>query len=771
MKIGKAAILACFVGVATLATPAFAAAATASTIESVTPTGEPSVGASPDGDFTPVELSSNGRYVAFMSYDGTLDAANPTTFAQVAYVRDRATGHTTLASVDGNGVAVGPATGIELSGDGRTLAFTLANNASVYVRNLATGTTRSVGSAPGGAYFSLDDDGGILVTGDANALIVHVYEAGTGNQITQFSGYLPSISGDGTHVVYRDVAPQQIVVLDLISGGRRVIGPGQGTSAISRDGRYVVFPSDANLVASGASSSCNAPGNSCPRLYRADTLTGVFQRVDVVSGGGDPVFAPFGGVNQSVGISADGQVAYFSSPGDFGLGSPPYQLLYAHDFASGRTVLASPPTPNGNTFINPSYPAPSQDGRLVAFLGQTKTPAGVLQQPQVYTTVPDFERLPDSTPPSVLVSLSPAPNGAGWNTSPVTVSFACSDADSGIASCPSPVVVAGEGANQVVTGTATDAAGNSASTSVAINLDETPPLVAVIGVTAGGSYPYGTATPGCQTTDPLSGVAVAATLTISGGSGGQAGAFTATCAGAIDLAGNTQSPVSVQYTVSKATPSITWATPASITYGTPLGAAQLNATASVPGSFSYSPSAGTVLQPGTRTLTVTFTPTNAADYTTATASVQISVGFTQNCITTRRTGPFVVASGQSTCVANGGSIVGPVTIQSGGSLWMSGGSITGPVNATGARALTLCGVRITGPVSVTGSIGYVLIGSPSTGCPGNVITGAVHLNQNTGGLGFSGNSVTGSVTITNNTGGYTYSGNAVTGQVIQVGNS
>jgi hypothetical protein len=39
-------------------------------------------------------------------------------------------------------------------------------------------------------------------------------------------------------------------------------------------------------------------------------------------------------------------------------------------------------------------------------------------------------------------------------------------------------------------------------------------------------------------------------------------------------------------TVLKATPVITWATPADITYGTALGATQLNATASVPGASS-----------------------------------------------------------------------------------------------------------------------------------------------------------------------------------------
>ena len=48
----------------------------------------------------------------------------------------------------------------------------------------------------------------------------------------------------------------------------------------------------------------------------------------------------------------------------------------------------------------------------------------------------------------------------------------------------------------------------------------------------------------------------------------------------------------------KATPTITWATPADITYGTALSATQLNATASVPGTFVYTPVAGTVLNAG-----------------------------------------------------------------------------------------------------------------------------------------------------------------------------
>ena len=77
--------------------------------------------------------------------------------------------------------------------------------------------------------------------------------------------------------------------------------------------------------------------------------------------------------------------------------------------------------------------------------------------------------------------------------------------------------------------------------------------------------------------------------------------------------------------VTKTRPTITWATPAPITEGTALSATQLDASASVPGTFVYSPAAGTVLGVGSHTLKATFTPTNTTDYTTATATVVLVV--------------------------------------------------------------------------------------------------------------------------------------------------
>lgn len=74
------------------------------------------------------------------------------------------------------------------------------------------------------------------------------------------------------------------------------------------------------------------------------------------------------------------------------------------------------------------------------------------------------------------------------------------------------------------------------------------------------------------------------------------------------------------------TPTITWNPPAPIVYGTALPASALGATASVPGTFTYNPPAGTCPLPaGIHTLSVTFTPNDTVNYNTATATVPLTV--------------------------------------------------------------------------------------------------------------------------------------------------
>ena len=61
-------------------------------------------------------------------------------------------------------------------------------------------------------------------------------------------------------------------------------------------------------------------------------------------------------------------------------------------------------------------------------------------------------------------------------------------------------------------------------------------------------------------------------------------------------------------------------------YGTPLGAAQLNASANAAGSLTYAPPADTVLDVGTgQVLNVVFTPSDLVNFNAATQTVSINV--------------------------------------------------------------------------------------------------------------------------------------------------
>ena len=93
-----------------------------------------------------------------------------------------------------------------------------------------------------------------------------------------------------------------------------------------------------------------------------------------------------------------------------------------------------------------------------------------------------------------------------------------------------------------------------------------------------------------------------------------------------DFENCTTTSATVFINVTQATPAITWSNPANITYGTALSNVQLNASASVAGNCSYTPSNGTILSTGTQqTLNTIFTPTDSANYTTASLNVKINV--------------------------------------------------------------------------------------------------------------------------------------------------
>ena len=174
-----------------------------------------------------------------------------------------------------------------------------------------------------------------------------------------------------------------------------------------------------------------------------------------------------------------------------------------------------------------------------------------------------------------------------------------------------------------VTFTPTDTTDHSTATAtVTLTVNVATP---VISWTAPVAITYGTALSATQL-NAASTVAGSFAYTLAAGTVLKAGAqtlsvtFTPT-----DITDYATATETVTLTVNAATPAITWAAPAAITHGAALSATQLDANSTLPGTFLYSPAVGTVLAAGSQTLSVTFTPTDTTDYTTATQTVTLSV--------------------------------------------------------------------------------------------------------------------------------------------------
>lgn len=85
-------------------------------------------------------------------------------------------------------------------------------------------------------------------------------------------------------------------------------------------------------------------------------------------------------------------------------------------------------------------------------------------------------------------------------------------------------------------------------------------------------------------------------------------------------------PVARTFSILRGHPTISWPRPASIAWGTRLGASQLTARALVAGTFRYTPGAGTILPVGVnQSLSVSFTPADWRNWDAVTASTIITV--------------------------------------------------------------------------------------------------------------------------------------------------
>jgi RHS repeat-associated protein len=227
------------------------------------------------------------------------------------------------------------------------------------------------------------------------------------------------------------------------------------------------------------------------------------------------------------------------------------------------------------------------------------------------------------TPPSIAASISPAPNANGWDNSPVTVSFTCVAGTNPVATCPAPLIVSTEGANQSICGKAIDTTGLSATACANVNLDKTPPTITAVPSPSPLANTWNT-TPVTVTftcADSLSGVAICPPpQTVSTDGFHQVVSGTAT-----DVAGNVSGSAQVTLNIDQTPPSILQFTaPAQLAPGQS-GTAAVNATDNIGvAAVVIQLNGATVATLTTAPYSTTFTaPTsaNAGDTLTLTASV------------------------------------------------------------------------------------------------------------------------------------------------------
>lgn len=273
-------------------------------------------------------LSDDGRYAAFTSLSEEL-VPEPSGGRAQAYVRDLATSAVTRVSVDAAGApANGAALQATISGDGRVVAFQSASTnlsplvtsgaAQIYVRDLASGTTTLASLSSSGA------------------------------PNTSLAAGLPGLSRNGRFVVFEtqarldpaDLDPAWDVYLrDLASGTTSLASPSANTffgadsrsPSLSADGAYVAFSSvDAGMVPGDA--------NNVADVFLWSRASGALTLVSLNDAGRQANAASL-----TPSVSADGGRVAFTSSASSLVPSPASlgMQIYVRDLATNAPPVVS----------------------------------------------------------------------------------------------------------------------------------------------------------------------------------------------------------------------------------------------------------------------------------------------------------------------------------------------------------------------------------------------------------------------------------------------
>jgi len=334
-----------------------AAAAAPASGQATTRVDVSSAGGQADRSAASLTISIDGQIVAFDSYATNLVTGDTNGVIDV-FVHDRVTGVTERVSVDSAGnQSNGESTWPALSADGRYVAFmSYASNlvagdtngtSDVFVHDRVTGATERVSvDATGGQ----GDGGSRLAMLSADGSLVGFYSDATNLVVGDTNGV------DDVFVHDRTTGINERISVD--SSGAESDGLSYcAAGGMSADGTRIAFVSRAtNLVAGDT--------NGKQDIFLHDRTTGVTTRVSVDSAGNQA-----DDDSDTPALSGDGICVVFESAAtDLVTGDTNhFPDAFLHDMSTGSTERCSVDSSGAEVAGFTKTPAPSTDGRYVAF--------------------------------------------------------------------------------------------------------------------------------------------------------------------------------------------------------------------------------------------------------------------------------------------------------------------------------------------------------------------------------------------------------------------
>lgn len=380
----------------------------ATTVASAGPGGVPAGGSSP-------AISEDGRFVAFSSGAADLVSGDTNGIDDI-FVRDRQTGETSRISVasdglESNGISDFP----DISADGRFVAFNSEatnlvgsdtnGSEDVFVHDRVTGETIRA---------SVDSNGAESNGGSGPAAI-----SADGQRVAFSSGANNLVSGDTngeTDVFVHDLQTGATTRASVSSGGAQADGFGRDP-AISGDGRFVAFASDATNLAGGDTLGFEY-------IYVHDLQTGLttpeWQFTDGTQMIGNSFFPA---------ISHDGRYVAFGFD-DRGDGMAFFDI-YLRDRQSGATSRV-PVSVSGGAANDSSFgPSISGDGQFTAFWSQANNLVSGDTNGVEDIFVHEYGDEPGFPTVSSVVAIDPNPTTADQVTFTITFSEIVGGVDAG----------------------------------------------------------------------------------------------------------------------------------------------------------------------------------------------------------------------------------------------------------------------------------------------------------------------------------------------------